>query len=144
MKVTLDIDHCEEGVLHEYGRVSNNEKNDKSLDIKVDWSQLYINGIEVISEKQINEIGYFLTDSKPRGSDYPDRLIVSLGDDRKLGDGESNDWSLQFGNYTTYTFEEIFKMILTESGTENIDVRYAENFKKHLIEIYDKTVEELS
>ena len=35
-------------------------------------------------------------------------------------------------------------MILTESGTENIDVRYAENFKKHLIEIYDKTVEELS
>jgi len=144
MKVILDIDHCEEGVLHEYGRVSNNEKNDKSLDIKVDWGQLYINGIEVISEKQINEIGYFLTDSKPRGSDYPDRLIVSLGDDRKLGDGESNDWSLQFGNYTTYTFEEIFKMILTESGTENIDVRYAEIFKKHLIEIYDKTVEELS
>ena len=144
MKVTLDIDSGREGVLHEYGRVSNNEKNDKSLDIKVDWSQLYINGIEVISEKQINEIGYFLTDSKPRGSDYPDRLTVCLGDDRKLGHGESNDWSFQFGNPTTYTFEKIFKMILTEQGTRGIDEKYAENFKKHLIEIYDKAVQEIS
>ena len=140
MKVTLDIDHCEEGVLHEYGRVSNNEKNDKSLDIKVDWSQLYINGIEVISEKQINEIGYFLTDSKPKGDDYPDGLIVSLGDDRKLGYGEGNDWSLQFGNYATYTFEEIFKMILTECEDED---EYALKFKEHLIDIYDKTVKNI-
>ena len=144
MKVTLDIDHCEEGVLHEYGRVSNNEKNDKSLDIKVDWSQLFINGIEVISEKQINEIGYFLTDSKPRGSDYPDKLIVSLGDDRKLGHGESNHWALVFADPSYYIFEEIFKMILTEQGTRGIDEKYAENFKKHLIGIYDKAVQEIS
>ena len=144
MKVTLDIDHCEEGVLHEYGRVSNNEKNDKSLDIKVDWSQLYINGIEVISEKQINEIGYFLADSKSRGSDYPDRLVVCLGDARKLEKHESCDWSFVFGKHSYYTFKEIFKMILTDCGTEPIDVKYAENFKKHLIEIYDKTVEEIS
>ena len=140
MKITLDIEHYEDYGCFT-GGVGKTNKDDNNLDIKIDWSQLYINGIEVISEEQINEIGYFLTDSKPKGDDYPDRLIVSLGDDRKLGYGENNDWSLQFGNYATYTFEEIFKMILTESGTENIDVRYAENFKKHLIEIYDKTVE---
>tara|TARA_Y100000310_G_scaffold187731_1_gene187747 strand:- start:96 stop:545 length:450 start_codon:yes stop_codon:yes gene_type:complete len=143
MKVTLDIDHCEEGILHEYGCVSNDEMNNKSLDIKVDWSQLYINGIEVISEKQIDEIGYYLTDSTSRGGDYPDKLIVCLGDDRKLGYGENNDWAFQFGKCSEYTFKEIFKMILTQCGTENIDVKYAENFKKHLIEIYDKTVKNI-
>tara|TARA_Y100000310_G_scaffold160598_1_gene160370 strand:+ start:51 stop:485 length:435 start_codon:yes stop_codon:yes gene_type:complete len=138
MKVTLEIEHYED-----YGHVPGGDKDDNELDIKIDWSQLYINGIEVISEEQINEIGYFLGHSKPRGEDYPTKLIVSLGDDRKLRYGESNDWSLQFGNYATYTFEEIFEMILTEQNTEPIDEEYAINFKKHLIGIYDKTIKNI-
>ena len=69
---------------------------------------------------------------------------MSLGDDRKLGVGENNDWSLQFADPSYYTFKEIFKMILTEQGTRGIDEKYAENFKKHLIGIYDKAVQEIS
>ena len=143
MKVTLDIEHYEEYGCFT-GGVEKANKDDNNLDIKIDWSQLYINGIESITEKQISNIGYFLTDSKPRGSDYPDKLIVSLGDDRKLGVGESNDWALVFADPSYYTFKEIFKMILTEQGTRGIDEKYAENFKKHLIEIYDKAVQEIS
>ena len=132
MKVTVDIPE-------DIG-----DKYKEKFDISINYAdQVFINDIEVISEEEVNEIGYFLTDSKPKGSDYPDRLIVSLGDDRKLKYGQRNDWSLQFGNYATYTFEEIFEMILTEQNTEPMDEEYAINFKKHLIGIYDKTVKNI-
>ena len=132
MKVTVDIPE-------DFG-----DKYKEKFDISINYAdQVFINDIEVISEEEVNEIGYFLSDSKPRGAIYPDRLIVSLGDDRKLRYGESNDWSLQFGNYATYTFEEIFEIILTEQYTEPMDEEYAINFKKHLIGIYDKTVKNI-
>jgi hypothetical protein len=140
MKITLDIEHLEEYGCFT-GGVGKTNKDDNNLDIKIDWSQLYINGIEAITEKQISNIGYFLTDSKPRGDDYPDRLIVSLGDDRKLKYGESNEYALEFADPSYYTFEEIFRMILTEQGTRGMDEKYALRFKEHLIDIYDKTVE---
>ena len=132
MKVTVDIPE------------NIGDKYKEKFDISINYAdQVFINDIEVISEEEVNEIGYFLSDSKPRGEIYPDRLIVSLGDDRKLKYGQTNDWSLQFGNYATYTFEEIFEMILTEQNTEPIDEEYAINFKKHLIGIYDKTVKNI-
>ena len=132
MKVTVDIPE-------DFG-----DKYKEKFDIRINYAdQVFINDIEVISEEEINEIGYFLADSTPKGDRFPNRLIVSLGDDRKLGYGETNDWSLQFGNYATYTFEEIFKMILTEQNTEPMDEEYAINFKKHLIGIYDKTVKNI-
>ena len=132
MKVTIDIP--------EYI----GDKYKEKFDISINYAdQVFINDIEVISEEEVNEIGYFLSDSKPRGEIYPDRLIVSLGDDRKLKYGQINDWSLQFGNYATYTFEEIFEIILTEQNTEPMDEEYAINFKKHLIGIYDKTIKNI-
>ena len=157
MKITLDIKNEEEGVLHEYGFFSKFDNENKSLDIKVDCGQVYINGIEVISEEQINKIGYFLnysvdmskySKSKSKALDnediYPESLIVCLGDDRKLKGIEKNNWSLEFGKYSKYTFNEIFKMILTNGGTDSVDFKYVKNFKKHLIKIYDKAVEEIS
>ena len=132
MKVTVDIPE------------NIGDKYKEKFDISINYAdQVFINDIEVISEEEVNEIGYFLSDSKPRGEIYPDRLIVSLGDDRKLKYGQTNDWSLQFGNYATYTFEEIFEIILTEQNTEPMDEEYAINFKKHLIGIYDKTVKNI-
>ena len=132
MKVTVDIPE------------NIGDKYKEKFDISINYAdQVFINDIEVISEEEVNEIGYFLSDSKPRGEIYPDRLIVSLGDDRKLKYGQTNDWSLQFGNYATYTFEEIFEIILTEHNTEPMDEEYAINFKKHLIGIYDKTVKNI-
>ena len=132
MKVTVDIPE------------NIGDKYKEKFDISINYAdQVFINDIEVISEEEVNEIGYYLSDSKPRGAIYPDRLIVSLGDDRKLKYGQTNDWSLQFGNYATYTFEEIFEIILTEQYTEPMDEEYAINFKKHLIGIYDKTVKNI-
>ena len=132
MKVTVDIPE------------NIGDKYKEKFDISINYAdQVFINDIEVISEEEVNEIGYFLSDSKPRGEIYPDRLIVSLGDDRKLKYGQTNHWSLQFGNDATYTFEEIFEIILTEHNTEPMDEEYAINFKKHLIGIYDKTVKNI-
>ena len=132
MKVTVDIPE-------DIG-----DKYKEKFDISINYAdQVFINDIEVISEEEVNEIGYFLSDDKPRGAIYPDRLIVSLGDDRKLKYGQTNHWSLQFGNDATYTFEEIFEIILTEHNTEPMDEEYAINFKKHLIGIYDKTVKNI-
>lgn len=123
----------------------NTQVSIEKLDINVDeCGTIFINESEIISVDKINEIGYFLTDSIPRGDKYPNGVIISLGDDRKLKHGQHNDYSLVFGEYSKYTFEEIFKMILTDCGTEDINNEYAEGFKKHLIAICDKLVSELS
>ena len=103
MKITVNI------TKDQYDDI--NEKYKGEFNISFEEETVFINGVEVISENDINRIGYFLsysvsTESKNE-KDYPDRVIISLGDERKLKPYEVNYWALQFGNTATYSFKEI-------------------------------------